>query len=182
MHRRVHLQCYFSFIIKNFVSKEFLIMLYYAMVHSHLVYCINIYSCTVTTNLNKLTLKQKAAIRTIANAGYRDHTGPLLKKFNILPFESLAKYAALKFMHNFSNCKLPFSFAETWIYNRDRNVGCDLRNADDLYVPAHNYATLKRLQFFTFPKLWNSHSDTNNNPSLSSFLKKIKCDMLSTLV
>jgi hypothetical protein len=45
--------------IKNFVNKNALKLLYYAMVHSHLSYCINIYSCANTTNLHKLRVKQK---------------------------------------------------------------------------------------------------------------------------
>ena len=63
--------------IKNFVTPSALKMLYFAMVHSHIVYCINVYSCANITSLNPLKLKQKEAIRVITNAGYRDHTGPL---------------------------------------------------------------------------------------------------------
>ena len=157
-------------------------MLYYAMVHSHLVYCINIYGCATKTNLSKIAIKQKAAIRIVANAGYRDHTSPLFKELKILPFEQLCKYEALKFMHNFNNQKLPLSFAETWILNRDRIIGRELRNANDLYVPAHNYATLLRMQLFNFPRIWNEHSNAKNNPSLPSFLKTTKAEMLSALM
>jgi hypothetical protein len=45
--------------IKNFVNQDTKKTLYYAMIHSHLVYCINIYSCATDTCLNKLKLKQK---------------------------------------------------------------------------------------------------------------------------
>jgi hypothetical protein len=85
-------------------------------------------------------------------------------------------------MHNFTNRKLPLSFAETWIWNRDRNLGRNLRNADDLYVPPHNYASLKRMQLYSFPKLWNDHPVYKNNPSLSIFLKQTKNEMLAALV
>jgi hypothetical protein len=43
--------------IKNFVNPASMKMLYFAMVHSHLVYCINIYGCANKTTLNKLFLK-----------------------------------------------------------------------------------------------------------------------------
>ena len=157
-------------------------MLYYAMVHSHLVYCINIYGCATKTNLSKITIKQKAAIRIVANVGYRDHTSPLFKELKILPFDQLCKYEASKFMHNFINRKLPLSFAETWILNRDRIIGRELRNANDLYVPAHNYATLLRMQLFNFPRIWNDLPIAKNNPSLPSFLKTSKTEMLLALV
>ena len=124
--------------IKNFVTPSALKMLYFAMVHSHIVYCINVYSCANITSLNPLKLKQKEAIRVITNAGYRDHTGPLFKRLSILPLDDLIKYSQLKFMHNFYHNKLPFAFNETWISNRTRNPEVALRNADDLYVPAHH--------------------------------------------
>jgi hypothetical protein len=50
------------------------------MVHSHISYCINIYSFANITTLKKLVLKQKEVIRIISNAGYREHTSPFFKK------------------------------------------------------------------------------------------------------
>jgi hypothetical protein len=43
-------------------------MLYFAMVHSHIVYCINVFSCANITTLSPLKLKQKEAIRIVCNA------------------------------------------------------------------------------------------------------------------
>ncbi len=51
--------------IKNFVDKNALKMLYYAMIHSHLSYCLNVYSCANTTTLQRLRVKQKEAIRVV---------------------------------------------------------------------------------------------------------------------
>jgi hypothetical protein len=45
--------------IKNFVTKTALKMLYFAMIHSHIVYCINIYGCANLTSLQQLKIKQK---------------------------------------------------------------------------------------------------------------------------
>jgi hypothetical protein len=76
-------------------------MLYFAMVHSHIVYCINIYSCANTSSLNRLRKKQKEAIRIISNAGFREHTAPLFAQLSILPLDHLIKLHILKFMHSF---------------------------------------------------------------------------------
>ena len=167
--------------IKNFVKKESLLMLYYAMVHSHINYCINIYSCANTTTLNKLRIKQKEAIRIISNAGYRDHTAPQFWQSKILPLDHLIQYSSLKFMHSFHFNLLPFSFSEMWIKNRDRNPERNLRNADDLYVPAHKLATLKRLPFFTFPRVWNEENHSKLNPIQHQYLKQLKAALLSSL-
>jgi hypothetical protein len=108
--------------IKNFVNKNALVMLYYTMVHSHLSYCLNIYGSANSTNLQRLRIKQKEAVRAICNLGYREHTYPLFKNLKILPLNEMIKYANLKFMHSYINNKLPFTFNETWVFNRDRNT------------------------------------------------------------
>jgi hypothetical protein len=75
--------------VKNFVTPAAMKMLYFAMVHSHIVYCLNVYSCANLNTLNPLKLKQKEAIRIVCNGGYRDHTGPLFKRLGILPLDDL---------------------------------------------------------------------------------------------
>jgi hypothetical protein len=51
--------------IKNVGTNSALKTLYYAMVHSHIAYCINIYGCATPTALNRLVIKQKEAIRIV---------------------------------------------------------------------------------------------------------------------
>lgn len=167
--------------IKKFVNTEALKMLYFAMVHSHIVYCINIYSCATTTNLEKIRLKQKEAIRIITNSQYRAHTLPLFTNMSILPLDQLIKYHSLKFMHCYNFNKLPFSFSEMWIKNRARNPNLNLRNADELFVPHHKLATLKRMPLFNFPRLWNQENNSKNNPVLHQYLKCVKTALFATL-
>jgi hypothetical protein len=167
--------------VKNFVTPKAMKMLYFAMVHSHIVYCLNVYSCANLTTLNPLKIKQKEAIRIVCNGGYRDHTGPLFKRLGILPLDDLIKFSQLKFMHDFAHGKLPLSFAETWIQNRNRNPNIELRNAFNLYVPAHHLATTKRFPNFTFPNVWNNAQDIKFNPSKRVFLKFVKSALLNAI-
>jgi hypothetical protein len=168
--------------IKNFVNPASMKMLYFAMVQSHLVYCINIYGCANKTTLNRLFLKQKEAIRIMSNVGYRDHTSPLFVNHKILPLEKLIKMSNLKFMHCFVNNRLPFSFNEMWITNRNRNPALQLRNADDFYVPAHRFETVKRFPYFTFPKLWNEEPVSKHIQSKKIFCASLKSALLSSIV
>jgi hypothetical protein len=55
-------------------------ILYYAMVHSHLAYFINIYGCANSTNLQCLRIKQKEAVRIINNVGFCDQRCPYSNK------------------------------------------------------------------------------------------------------
>jgi hypothetical protein len=104
--------------------------LYFAMIHSHLVYCINVYSCANKTSLNKLRVKQKEAIRIICNVGHREHTAPLFAQLKILPLDQLINLNVLKFMHSFTHNKLPVSFYQMWTTNRERYPDRILCNAD----------------------------------------------------
>jgi hypothetical protein len=167
--------------IKNFVDKNSLVKLYYAMIHSHLSYCINVYGCAVTTNLQRLRVKQKEAIRIINNVGFRDHTVQLFKQSGILPIDDMIKFAKLKFMHCYVNRRLPLSFHELWPYNRDVNPARILRNANNLRIPPHHFATLKRLPMFNFPQVWNEEDERKNNPSLKIYCNQLKRALLHSL-
>jgi hypothetical protein len=168
--------------IKNFVTPASMKMLYFAMVHTHLIYCINIYGCANKTTLNRLFLKQKEAIRIMSNVGYRDHTNPLFINHGILPLEKMIKMSNLKFMHNFVNNRLPISFNEMWITNRDRNPALQLRNANDFVVPAHRFETVKRFPYFTFPKLWNDEPPKKLTPSSKIFCTSLKSALLASII
>jgi hypothetical protein len=167
--------------LKNFVTSKSLKMLYDAMIHSHIVYCLNIYGCANQTSLQKLKLKQKEAVRIISNVGYREHTNPLFKKLKILPVDKLIKYSNLKLMHSFAHGRLPFSFSEMWVTNRARNPELVLRNADNYYVPAHKLASVKRFPYFSLPKIWNDSPDIKRNPNKFVFMKSVKSALLDEI-
>ena len=168
--------------VKNFVTHETLKLMYFAMIHSHIVYCINIYGCANKTTLNKLWLKQKEAIRVISNAPYRAHSLPLFINLKILPINELIKFSNLKFMHNYCSNKLPITFRELWMRNRERQTERNLRNMNDFNVPPHHFATVKRFPLFTFPQLWNDEPERKNTQSIFIYLKQLKTVLLDSLV
>jgi hypothetical protein len=168
--------------IKNFVEQNARIKLYYAMVHSHLSYCINVYGCAYSTNLQRLRVKQKEAVRIISNAGYRDHTSPLFKQNLILPLDEMIKFAKLKFMHCYVNLNLPLSFHDLWPFNRDANPARVLRNANNLRIPPHHFATIKRMPLFNFPHAWNEEDEARKQiPSLKVYCKQLKLALLNSI-
>jgi hypothetical protein len=94
----------------------------------------------------------------------------------------MIKYANLKFMHNYIHQRLPFSFNETWLFNHMRNPERELRNANDLFVPAHHFATVKRFPLYTFPRIWNEEENQRKwNPSLFAYCTQLKASLLSSL-
>jgi hypothetical protein len=127
-------------------------------------------------------LRSKKFLCNVCNAGYRDHTNPLFKQMGILPLNEMITFSNLKFMHQFWHKKLPLSFHETRNTNRARNPNIALRNAENLYSQAHDYATLKRMPLFSFPKVWNEDINPKLNPSPRLYLKSVKSALLNSIV
>jgi hypothetical protein len=141
---------------KNFLPYASLRTLYFALIHSHLLYCLPIYSCTSQKNINKLILAQKKAIRSVCNAKYRDHTTPLFKKTKVMPLCQLITYTQSLLTHAVFHKYSPPSLHNTWTTNYDRNPDRALRDAQEIYIPLAINDQIKRLPFFAFAKNWNA--------------------------
>ena len=67
-------------------------MVYFALVHPHLNYCITTWGGTSQSTLLPLFRLQKKIIRIITHSPYNFHTPPLFNDLKILPLEYLYKY------------------------------------------------------------------------------------------
>jgi hypothetical protein len=106
----------------------------------------------------------------------------LLKKNQILPLDSMIKYSNLRFMHSYFHHDLPLSFEQLWIPNRDHLPNRVLRNANDLRIPPHHYASINILPLVSFPKIWNEESARKYVPSLNSYSNQLKLALLAAIV
>jgi hypothetical protein len=160
--------------VKNFIDLDSLKKLYFAMIQSKLAYCINVYGCASNVALSKLVIKQKQAVRTIGNVHYRAHTSPIFAQLKILPLCQIIKLYRIKFMHNYYFNKLPLSFNEIWLSNRQRNPARELRDSDDYFIPAHRVEIVKRMPLYSFPLAWNTAEGDKLNPVLHLYVKELK--------
>ena len=145
--------------VSNKLSKKSLLSLYYALIHPHLLYCINILSCTSKSNLLRIQKMQKKAIRIITKAKINEHTGPLFKLCKILPFEQLCLQAKLLFMHSIHYNYAPNSFSNTFPTNQIRNIEHNLRNQNEFLLPGCRIEWFKKFPLYTFPLAWNNLGD-----------------------
>ena len=150
---------------KNLLNEKSLRTLYFSLVHSHLLYCPIIYSCTSQNNLNRLIKLQKKIIRIITHSDYREHTEPLFNNLKILPFNKILIERKGIFMHSVFYNYAPTSLLSTWNSNADRNL--NLRNNNDLSIPFARTENLRRHPFFSLPYSWNSLKDLRfqHNPT-----------------
>ena len=127
---------------QNFLTDKALVSLYYALFHSHLLYCPLIISSTSEKKSQKNLSVTKKAIRIIVRAKNTEHAQPIFLKLKILPYELIVKQSKLNFMHSIKFNYAPESFKNTWIMNEDRERAYELRNNPEFLLPA------PRIEFF----------------------------------
>ena len=98
------------FKLKSFLPKYILSKIYYAFIHSYLNCDLIIWGATPASNLSKLCRIQNKALRVISGTGWREHAPPLYATQKILQLSKLITYSVAKFMHKFTNKKLPAIF------------------------------------------------------------------------
>ena len=166
----------------NKLSKKSLLSLYYALIHPHLLYCINILSCTSKSNLSQLQIMQKKAIRIITKSKVNDHTGPLFKANKILPFDLLSLQAKLLFMHSIHYNYAPPSFAGTFPTNQLRNIDHNLCNQHEFIIPGCRIEWFKKFPLYTFPLAWNNLGDLGFQFNRTTFHFALKEYLLESIV
>ena len=178
---KVSTALFFLIKAKNILSSKALKFLYFALVHSHFLYCLPIYSSTSKKNLDTLYIVQKKCIRTICKAKYNSHTQPLFYSLNILPLPDLITFQNLLIMHSIDKEYIRVSFFDSFIKNiAVISHDYPLRNAHDYKVPKINYEYLKSFPLYSFPVTWNNLEPGFRDIELKSLFKyNVKSHLLS---
>jgi len=95
--------------------------LYFALVYSSLVYCIEIYGTAKRKWLNPLIIKCNSLLRILQDKTRFDHVRDLYITYNTLPVHLLYKLFLLKLMHQFiySRQSLPIVISKLFCSNND---------------------------------------------------------------
>jgi hypothetical protein len=154
--------------VKNLLSSRALKSLYFALVHSHLIYGIHVWSAAPSHVINPLVKMQKKAIRIINGAPYNSHTEPLFKNNSILPVDLLVKYFKLLFMYDYCHNLLPLSFRNLWPTNAERrnqeNPAYNdriLRDDNLLHVPFSRLEHYRKFPLVDYPRTSNDFTSLN---------------------
>ena len=86
--------------LRKYISENILKCVYYALINSHLQYCIASWGQASHNPLLPLKLMQKRIIRIMTNSGFRDPSLPLFAKLNILQVDDVIKLEVAKLMHS----------------------------------------------------------------------------------
>lgn len=158
--------------VKSFLPYDSLKTLYYALIQPYLAYGILAWGNASQTSLKRLGVLHKRAMRTIHNKRYNCHTEPLFKQSAILTISDLYEREVLLFMHDFHTGKLPASFRNLFISNRDLNLGYETRQADQLYIPRSISRFVDKLPYIVFPTIWNKWYPSNERVPSRSLCKR----------
>ena len=96
--------------VKNTINQKGLILLYNSIFHCHLLYAIQIWSCSCSSPVNEIYKVQKNAIRIIAGKPYNAHTEPLFKKLQIMPLPDLITFSKIQFIPHLTKLGLGMRF------------------------------------------------------------------------
>jgi len=84
------------YFLRRYVTDQMLNTLYYALVHSRLVYGIELFGGANKSVLHPLEIVQKHYIRLLSYKARREPSFPLFKQLNILPLKHLFVYKVLR--------------------------------------------------------------------------------------
>ena len=166
---------------KNFLNPQSLKMLYFSMIHPHFLYCLPVYGCTSTKNINKLKKIQRKAVRTITKSSYNAPTVDLFKSLEILPIELLIQNSQGLLVHSIFHKYCPPALYNAWTLNNQREDDHNLRNANDFYIPLARTEQVKKLTLFTLPKTWNDLPEFKLTSNKTTFKIALKNHLLSMI-
>ena len=91
--------------IRHYIDLNSLKLLYYSLVHSHLIYCVTTWGGAPSTTLQPLIILQKKIVRIITKSPFDHPSAELFNKLKIMPFNQLYRYHLSLLMHRIHNKK-----------------------------------------------------------------------------
>jgi hypothetical protein len=141
--------------LKHFLPPNILLLIYHALIGSHLSYALPVWGFH---NCRRLNILQKRAIRNITHAKYNAHTEPIFKTLKILKLEDLFKTSCVKILFKLRNNTLPRYFMGLIPDTNHNNINRDHRPQRIIQPPArlNDYLT-------DFPPCYKSIPTTLTN-------------------
>ena len=154
--------------IKSALTEDARISYYYGMMYPYISYSIVVWGSTYKSHLQPLILQQKRIVRMIADAGFRDHCDPLLKRLGLLSVMDVFKFQLLVYMYNSAHKNK---------FNIDHDF--QTRNRNFLRPNFHRLSKTQHAISFVGPTEWNKLPDhLKNIASHHLFKKKLKLFLL----
>ena len=162
--------------LRSKLSFEWLKNIYYAFVHPHILYGIEIYANTFDTYLDRVRKLNNKILRVTQNQPKRSHVIDLYNRYNLLPLDQLHTQHLLVFVYKclFYSHLVPSVFHEYFTFNSQVHA-YSTRMQNDLHIFSPNTSYKKRTVKYKCAVLWNSLPDKLKVcTSVTAFKKNIK--------
>ena len=143
------------FRLSSFIPPKILRILYCSLILPYLSYCNIVWANTYPSNLHKLHIIQKKAIRTISGAPPRSHSSPLFSNLNLLNIFDINVLQQCIFVYSSINFLLPRHICNSFIPNSFCHPYFT-RNRSDIHIPTHRTNYFQFNIRFSGSKLWNN--------------------------
>lgn len=95
--------------LKKYLNQDAMKTIYYGLIYQRLQYCISCWGGVAPTNLKKLAVLQKRAVRIITGSHWQTSSSPLFKNLGLLKLNEIYKLQLAKIMYRINN--------DTWLGN-----------------------------------------------------------------
>ena len=161
---------------KYYLPSTSLLTLYYALIYPYLTYCNLIWASTYVTNLQRIYLLQKRAVRAISEADYKASSKPLFANLKILDVFSIYSLQVSSFMYLYHNDALPIAFNQIRFFQTGNQIHQYSTSYSDFYRPHSCRTNIKKFSIlFQGPRIWNSlPSNIKSAPTFNIFKRVMK--------
>ena len=150
--------------LRSFLNQKMLINLYYSIFYSHIVYSIQTWGNAGDTELNKIFIIQKRAVRLLSNNFNNTlnvSSDPLFLKLDILKIKDIFLLQISKFIFNCLRKNTP-NF-ESWLSVHSHRTRSNFNDVVNLEYSNNLHILYARTSFYGLklikvfgPKFWNS--------------------------
>ena len=145
---------------KNNMPVSILKTIYNSLIYPHLSYAITAWGNTNNSQLRRLNLLQKRAIRTICNARYNSHTDPLFKEQYLLKLQDIFKSSCLKLYFTTATNLDSTHYLRNQLPPNSSLHHHNTRQSNHLHSFNSTSTTLsKQLINYKIPQIWNQLPD-----------------------
>ena len=167
------------FRLSSFIPPNVLRILYCSLILPYLSYCNIVWGNTYLSNLDKLHILKKKAIRIISGVPSRSHSSPLFSNLNLLKLSDINLVQQCLFVYSAIHSILPNHLSNMFILNYSIH-DYRTRSSIDIHIPNHTTNYFQHNIRFSGPKTWNSlPPSVSKIVSSKSFSNKLKKHLIS---
>ena len=153
------------FKLRDMIPRNSLRLLYYALIHPYMLYCLPIYGATYEVHLNPLYVLQKSALRAITNSNYDADINTMFQNCRILKLHDLYKLDLAIYAYKHPELRD--------LHRREHSY--HTRFSHELLPPAERLRSTRQSVIFNSIIIWNNLPNSlQTSRSLDIFKKQCK--------